>query len=601
MFNFKSDKNTGPLPNVTNNRVHLVILLAGAATLIVLSAVVGYFFGRSEIEDLERENSVTTGVNGSLGAPCNVGEVLENGVCTSVSDVLSSTSTEEQIVTSTVQAQYENLPADILKNVSWQWPDKTNKLGFYLRASDENQANYYKVGTFSRAGSVGTVYFMKGVGYDMGLSQDAYLISFNSKLYYVSKASHKVGEPEMYVPNYANFYVDKTLNIPAWDFPQSFTYGGAKFIREGFEGYLGEPARPYPLVWLKEDMAKTVEPKYKKVFVIAKWGDVYEDVQNGSHKIIAPDGTVAIYVVDVPFITSENVAKVTWNDGDHTSHSFTSYQDSGCSGYGTVAVERNLSETDLVEIGKASSGDEVYGLKDINHELLKRAYESSFYPSEGKNISYDEYVKSKPLVFWKDPLGRWIRLKNLKFKPPVECGKPVIYLYPEKETKINVKLDLLKVTYSDPLYQNGWEVVAKPNGELKEVKSGNVYPYLFWEGLGSGRYLMPEEGYVVKKEEVKGMLEEKLGVMGLNEREKADFMEFWYPKMQTSPYYLIKFMGTRAMEELAPLTVQPKPDTVIRVFMEFEGLERPVDVKEPTLRTPKRNGFTVVEWGGLLK
>ena len=43
--------------------------------------------------------------------------------------------------------------------------------------------------------------------------------------------------------------------------------------------------------------------------------------------------------------------------------------------------------------------------------------------------------------------------------------KPVIYLYPEQETKVKVQLDYdgtLVCTY--PEYNNGWKEVAQPDG-----------------------------------------------------------------------------------------------------------------------------------------
>ena len=46
-------------------------------------------------------------------------------------------------------------------------------------------------------------------------------------------------------------------------------------------------------------------------------------------------------------------------------------------------------------------------------------------------------------------------------------AKPIIYLYPEHDTEIEVKLgnaQLLTTTY--PLYDDGWEVIAKPDGTL---------------------------------------------------------------------------------------------------------------------------------------
>ena len=48
-----------------------------------------------------------------------------------------------------------------------------------------------------------------------------------------------------------------------------------------------------------------------------------------------------------------------------------------------------------------------------------------------------------------------------------------------------------------------------------------------------------------------------------------------------------------------PLIVTQNPDTVIRVLMEFKGLDEPIEgIKEQHIITPERKGFTVVEWGG---
>ena len=50
--------------------------------------------------------------------------------------------------------------------------------------------------------------------------------------------------------------------------------------------------------------------------------------------------------------------------------------------------------------------------------------------------------------------------------------------------------------------------------------------------------------------------------------------------------------------ETAKLDVSPKPDSVIRAFMAFRAIDRPVAVSEPELQPVERKGFTVVEWGG---
>ncbi|MBP5493047.1 MAG: hypothetical protein J6Y08_09400 [Clostridiales bacterium] len=73
------------------------------------------------------------------------------------------------------------------------------------------------------------------------------------------------------------------------------------------------------------------------------------------------------------------------------------------------------------------------------------------------------------------------------------------------------------------------------------------------------------------------------------------------PQLQQSPYNLISF-PTERYEELARLDVFPKPDTEIRIYMVFMPLQEPVEIeKDHKLelpKTPSREGFTLVEWGG---
>ncbi len=71
--------------------------------------------------------------------------------------------------------------------------------------------------------------------------------------------------------------------------------------------------------------------------------------------------------------------------------------------------------------------------------------------------------------------------------------------------------------------------------------------------------------------------------------------------MQGSPYYFVTFLGTSEMNKIAPLTISPKPDTVIRILMDFSPLAKPIKVDGYNIKTPARNGFTVVEWGGVLR
>jgi hypothetical protein len=189
---------------------------------------------------------------------------------------------------------------------------------------------------------------------------------------------------------------------------------------------------------------------------------------------------------------------------------------------------------------------------------------------------------------------------NSEYQPAAECGKPVIYLYPEEKKLVDVKVGA-NVTVSDPLYPvDGWKsVLADVDGSL--VYEGNDYDYLFWEGTGNGKYPMfIDYGFVVKKDQVVATFNDHLNKLGLNENEIADFIDFWEAYIPNKPYVRLTWLDTEQMNALAPLEIDPKPDTLIRVFLDMQGLERPIDLKGQNLKALKRSGFTVVEWGGLL-
>ena len=175
--------------------------------------------------------------------------------------------------------------------------------------------------------------------------------------------------------------------------------------------------------------------------------------------------------------------------------------------------------------------------------------------------------------------------------------KPVIYLYPEKTTDINVKLTLdgeLKYTY--PEYpQNGWNVTATPDSVLHDA-SGREYSYLFWEGTSNCKWDM-SEGFVVKGSDTVAFLQEKLEYLGLTPKEYNDFIVFWLPKMQDNNYNLISFQ-TDLYEKSAQLDITPKPDSIQRVFMAFKPLDKYEEVPEQKLEPFTRHGYSVIEWGG---
>ena len=176
--------------------------------------------------------------------------------------------------------------------------------------------------------------------------------------------------------------------------------------------------------------------------------------------------------------------------------------------------------------------------------------------------------------------------------------KPIIYLYPEKDTVCNVKLDVSGgITCSYPQYtENGWaNFTAKPDGTLIFPDGGEYYA-LYWEGKGVSGLDM-SKGFCVKGKDTAAFLSDILPKLGLNAKEANEFIIYWLPRMQNNEYNLISFQ-TDAYTDNAKLTVTPEPDTMIRVFMAYKPFEKPVEIEPQTIDTPQRNGFTVVEWGG---
>lgn len=174
--------------------------------------------------------------------------------------------------------------------------------------------------------------------------------------------------------------------------------------------------------------------------------------------------------------------------------------------------------------------------------------------------------------------------------------KPVIYLYPEQEQKVSVRLDYdgeLTCTY--PEYGDGWNVTAAPDGTITD-ENGQEYNYLYWEGENGQEYDF-SEGFCVAGEDTAEFLEDALDRLGLTRREANEFIVYWLPRMEQNEYNLISFQSD-AYTDHARLSIQPEPDTVIRVFMAYKPVENEQEISEQTLEAPERNGFTVVEWGG---
>lgn len=196
--------------------------------------------------------------------------------------------------------------------------------------------------------------------------------------------------------------------------------------------------------------------------------------------------------------------------------------------------------------------------------------------------------------------------REIIHRPPDDCtyptiSKPVIYLYPAEKQKTLVRLDFNgDIIYDYPDYNEkikGWNVIAYPDGRLINIEDNKEYSYIFWEGTTNKINYDLTSGFVVKGEDTKIFLQDTLSKIGLTPKEYNEFIVYWYPLMKDNKYNLIHFLGNE-YTDVAKLTITPKPDSILRVFMIYKSLNNPIDIKAQEIKQFERKGFTVIEWGG---
>ena len=181
-----------------------------------------------------------------------------------------------------------------------------------------------------------------------------------------------------------------------------------------------------------------------------------------------------------------------------------------------------------------------------------------------------------------------------------ECAgvaKPILYLYPEKETDVTVKFsnpDILETTY--PKFNGKWEVKAKSNGDLYD-KSGKYYYALYWDEK-KVHSVDFSEGFYVDKDDAIDFLEKKLSYIGLNDKERNEFIMYWLPVMEKNGKNLVYFELTDERESYNKLLISPKPDSMLRLVIHIKKVDKKVNIPKQSLSKFRRVGFTAVEWGG---
>lgn len=218
-----------------------------------------------------------------------------------------------------------------------------------------------------------------------------------------------------------------------------------------------------------------------------------------------------------------------------------------------------------------------------------KAFQENDYPEEGITCPAGQHLA----CVWYEDGSHECECEDWRY----EIKKPMVYLYPEVETEVSVKLGYPeKLVTSYPRYKDGWNVVAAPDGTL--TLGTKKFYGLYWEGKDYP-FAVTDEGFIVRGENAADFLEEKLRILGLNEREANEFIVYWLPVLEKNEYNYVRFAEKKEIDDYMPLLVTPEVDTLIRVYMVTKPVDKDFEVKEQKLTLAgKRTGFTVVEWGG---
>ena len=218
----------------------------------------------------------------------------------------------------------------------------------------------------------------------------------------------------------------------------------------------------------------------------------------------------------------------------------------------------------------------------------------TYSPEESINIFYEGITKEvdESYTITGEVVTLYDKMCN-KVKPmPVK--KPAVYLYPEKDMNIKVSVLINGVmTKSEPEYNSGWDVFA-----TRESIINGKYDYLFYEA-DLKTLKLPEEGWIVEYNNLEKWFDEYLPNLGLNEKETGQFKEYWLKDLKEANYYEIKLLDNNFLYDNMRLVISPEPQTLIRLNFYFKPLNNKPRLKEPVITKKERNGFTVVEWGGI--
>lgn len=212
-----------------------------------------------------------------------------------------------------------------------------------------------------------------------------------------------------------------------------------------------------------------------------------------------------------------------------------------------------------------------YTIKAIQGDVLEFSYPEK----DTSSVTIGSNSKIVNIVLWKKGDTPKIMLK-----------KPVIYLYPIEKTDVELSINFDgKILTTFPKLEKSWKVTAYENGQIFDKKTNRFYNSLFWDGEISfpASHYQYKTGFVVEREKLTSFLIEKLEFIGLNTAETNDFIQYWLPILEKNKSTFIHFLVNEDYDVFSTNNVNPKPDTSIRILMEFFEVDEPISIAPQTI------------------
>lgn len=255
---------------------------------------------------------------------------------------------------------------------------------------------------------------------------------------------------------------------------------------------------------------------------------------------------------------------------------------------GTLAAVSILSTTGVIAVGSLATPLLVAG--------IVVGLTSSFVHSEGF-ANYMNSMDGSVLDFFDnliESMFPWMKTPD-----GVNCYKPNIYIYDSEGRRIElVFTEPQLIITSIPDYASGWTVTASKDSTLL-TDAGETFTYLFYESVTVRGLFETESGFMISSENRKDEWNEILSAYGFNETEIGDFVEFWDEMLESDKDYIMYPQYTETVDKAMEISISPMPENIVRmwfVFEEYHGQQ----YEEEKIVSFTREGYTVVEWGGMI-